>query len=130
MTELHGIETSDYQALLPAEIFVSLRLSAIDPKPDVDRLATKHNLPAIHIRNKFDDQLTPQHDWLTVAREIVTVLYAARNAGAERIHLCMTGPVPLAFAIGMGLGHQLPVTVYQWFRSERTYHPVLALEML
>jgi hypothetical protein len=75
--------------------------------------------------------LETTEDWILCAREILTLLYQQiTRCRPERVHLFLSAPVALAFTLGMGTEHFLPVTVYNWWPKERQYHPVLPLDQL
>ena len=112
------------------EVFVSLFLAGHDPRGDVDRLARQRGLPAVHIINTFNNSLPLDADWVRVAQEVSTHLLRILGTEVTRVHLCLSCPVVLAFAIGMALGIQSPVTVYNWFSDLQEYRPVLDLESL
>lgn len=115
---------------LTAEVFVSLHLAGHDPKGDVEVLVAEKGMAAVHIRNTYGSVLSTDADWLRVVQEVVTELLGLVGSGVQRVHLCLSSPVVLAFAIGMALGTQSPITVYNWFAAVQKYHPVLDLERL
>jgi hypothetical protein len=112
------------------EIFLSLHLAGHDPKGDVEALAVAKGVPAVHVRNTYGSVLAKDDDWLGVAQEVVTELLELVGSGLRRVHVCLSCPVVLAFAIGMALGTQSPITVYNWFAATQEYRPVLELEKL
>lgn len=117
--------------ILSSSIIVSLYLAGHDPKGDVEKIATKRNISVIHLRNKTEGTLPLDADWLRVVREVSTYLLnlSARN-GIETIELYMSTPIVIAFALGMALGTQSPIRVYQWFSKDKMYYPVLDLNKL
>ncbi|HIQ02030.1 MAG TPA: SAVED domain-containing protein [Anaerolineales bacterium] len=115
---------------LTGEVFVSLHLAGHDPKGNVEALAAEKGLAAVHIRNTYGSVLSTDADWLRVAQEVVTELLGLVGRGVQRVHLCLSSPVVLAFAMGMALGTQSPITVYNWFAATREYRSVLELEHL
>ena len=115
---------------LTPEVCVSLHLAGHDPKGDVKALAAEKRLAAVHIRNTYGSVLPADADWLHVAQEVVTELLGLVGSGVRRVHLCLSSPVVLAFVIGMALGTQSPITVYNWFAATQEYRPVLDLEHL
>ena len=130
--------------VLTAETYVSFHLADHDPRSNVQALADQEGCAAVHIRNTCDDVLpldtdrvTAAYDvlldadWTVVAREVAGVLRdLATRPEVKRLHLALSCPVPLALTIGMGLGTPSAITVYDWFREEQAYHPVLALDQL
>lgn len=114
---------------LTQEVFVSLRLSGHDPKGAVNLIAPQH-AARIRIRNTYDNVLSTDAHWLRVEQEVVTVLTELLGGGIRRLHLFLSVPVVLAFAIGMALGIHSPITVYHWFGDKQEYRPVLELERL
>lgn len=111
------------------EAFVSLRLSGHDPRGAVDLIAPAE-VTRVHIGNTYRNVLGADEDWLRVEQEVVTVLTELLGSGVRRIHLFLSVPVVMAFAIGMALGIHSPVTVYHWFGDRQEYRPVLELERL
>jgi hypothetical protein len=111
-------------------VFVSVGLASHDPKGDTLALARTQNLPAIHICNTYNDNLQRDSDWLRVEQETAVVLLGLAAKGVKRLHLCVSSPVVLAFAIGMTLGVMSPITVYNWFPDAHQYSPVLDLDTL
>jgi hypothetical protein len=123
--------TVEQPETLTEETYVSFHLAGHDPKGSVQALADQESRAAIHIRNKCDDRLSVDEDWITPAREVAGVLreFAARPE-VRRVHLALSCPGALAFAIGMGVGTVAAVTVHNWFADEQAYHPVLELDQL
>ena len=87
-------------------------------------------MAVVHVRNTYGSVLSVDADWLRVAQEVVTELLELVGSGVQRVHLCLSSPVVLAFCIGMALGTQSPITVYNWFAAAQEYRPVLELERL
>ncbi len=113
------------------EVYVSLFLARHDPRGDVERVAQAVHSGVVHIRSARPGVLTADDDWLLVAREVVDVLLGLiGQAEVRRIHLALSCPVALAFVLGVGLGTQSAITVYNWFKSEQALHPVLVLDQL
>jgi hypothetical protein len=117
------------------ELYVSLWMAKDDPKPAVDELVRRRlqegaqSLAALHIRQKEQRSLETTDDWLRSAREILTALFREISS-REQVHLFLSAPIALAFALGMGLEHFLKIRVYSWWMPERTYYPALDLERL
>ena len=110
---------------------VSLHFAFHDPSGDVAREAAKRSLPVVYIRNVYGTTLPLDSDWLLVAREIATVLIdIASHPEVRRVELFQSCIVSLAFAIGIALGTQTPISIQHWFSAESQYHTVLSLEKL
>lgn len=123
------VTTSDLSILRDKEVLVQVYLAGHDPSGDVKRMAQQKNLPLVEI-NKSDKVLPMQDpNWRRATQEVASVLLELASQ-VKRIHLCWSGPVPLAFAVGMALGTQSPITLYQWNPADTSYHPVLNLETL
>ncbi len=114
-----------------AQVFVSLHLSTPTPEPDFSAMAATREAAFVAIRNQYGGVLPLEADWIQVAQEVANAVRAIRHQpGVQRMHLAFTCPVPLAFAIGMALGIQLPVRVYNWFADQKIYAPVIDLDKL
>jgi hypothetical protein len=114
-------------------LFVSLHLASAshDPRGRVEQLAQEQGAVAAHIRNAYSGVLGPEEDWLRAAREVVTALSAwIAEPQTQQVDLFLNSPLPLAFAIGMALGIQSPVTVHHWFAKQEMYRPVLQLNQI
>lgn len=117
--------------ILSSSIIVSLYLAGHDPKGDVEKIAARRNISIIHLRNKTEATLHLDADWLRVVREVATyLLNLSANNRIETIELYMSTPIVIAFALGMALGTQSPIRVYQWFSKDKIYYPVLDLNKL
>ena len=70
-------------------------------------------------------------EWEETAAEAYEVMNRVYNTSSyEEIHLIMSVPVPVAFALGMALGSYWPVKVWNFFKEEGKYRPVLELNNL
>jgi hypothetical protein len=114
------------------DVLVALQLSAYSPQSFFKAQSAGQELALLAIGNTFDNFLPLEADWFQVALEVVDALRAVLNGQpcVRRLHLGLSCPVALAFAIGMGLGVQPPLRVYNWFAGQRTYAPVLDLDRL
>lgn len=113
------------------QTLVSIHLFGRDPKTDVERLAHAQNAAAVHIRNTYGSNLSPNDDWLIVARETQTTLRdSVSRSEVNRLELCLSCYLPLAFAIGMALGTQYPIMVRSWYSTDQEFKPVLELNRL
>jgi len=108
---------------------VSLHLSGHDPESEVDKLASRRSLSAVHIRNTYNNTLPVDADWFKVAHEVASVLLGlSAHAGVGRIELYQSGPVIIAFAVGMALGTHARIEVFQW--DGENYYSVFSLNRL
>lgn len=90
----------------------------------------QHPYSLVEVSNTYSGNLE-EDDWSGVVQEIFQVFSALqRSQEVRRIHLFFSMPVPMALGIGMALGSFVPVIVYNWERSEGTYHPVLHLNQI
>lgn len=116
---------------LTSRTFVSVHLFSRDPRADVEKLAQDQNAAGVHIRNTYGSSLSPTDDWLTVAREIQTIVRDLMSRPeVKRQELSLSSYLPLAFAIGMALGTQYPITVHSWYSTDQEFKPVLELNRL
>lgn len=118
------------------DLFMSVWTARDDPRADVNRMADEaeaagHPAGTFHVVQQEPRSLETTDDWILCTREILTLLYQqiTRNR-PERIHLFLSAPVALAFTLGMGIEHFMPVTIYNWWGQERQYYPVLPLGRL
>ena len=97
----------------------------------VKELASTQGASFVNVRSTFEGTIPVDADWLLIAREVNTVLLNLLGSVAvKELHLFPAVPLPLAFAIGMGLDTRSPVLVYQWDASQRQYDEVLHLHEL
>ena len=108
---------------------VSLHLSGHDPRSEVDELAARRSLSAVHIRNTYNNTLPVDADWFKAAQEVASVLLdISSRPDVENIELYQSCPVIIAFAVGMALGTHARIEVFQW--DGVNYHPVFPLNTL
>jgi hypothetical protein len=118
------------------ELLVSIKLGRDDPRDAVNRLAEIRrsqgaSVGALHIAQREARTLEIGDDWILCARETLTLLRdGIARSRADQVHLFMSTPVALAFTLGMGIEHFMPVTIHHWESEEREYHPVLPLPRL
>lgn len=113
------------------EVYVALFLARHDPRGDTERAAQTTNSGVVYIRGACPGVLTAEDDWLLVAREVIDVLLGLiGQAEVRRVHLALSCPVALAFVLGVALGTQSAITVYNWFKGEQILRPVLMLDQL
>ncbi len=107
--------------------------AALDFAPNrtkgVDELARKDRAGFAHIISNHGGDIPLDADWLQIARETTTVLLTLLAEGCRELHLFPSAPVPLAFAIGMGLDTRSNVAVHQWL-AEGNYPEVFRLNQL
>jgi len=110
---------------------VSLHFAFHDPTSDATRQAVERSLPVVFINNALGTTLPSDSDWLLAAREIATVLVdIASRYEVRRVELLLSCPIPLAFAVGIAIGTQAPISIQSWFPAEQRYYEVLSLEKL
>ena len=113
------------------EMYVALFLARHDPRGDMERTAQAASSGVMHIRGACPGVLTAGDDWLLVAREVIDVLLGLiGQAEVRRVHLALSCPVALAFVLGVALGTQSAITVYNWIKGEQVLRPVLMLDQL
>ena len=85
------------------------------------------NMEVVGVVNTYGGDLV-EDDWTPVVQEIYSVFNQLQaKKDITNIHLFHSMPVALAFGLGIALGNFVPVTVYNWEASEKTYQPVLKL---
>lgn len=99
---------------------------------NVKGLAENQGAALTIIKNTYNNTLDlEKDDWLKAAREVNTVIKRyAEDQRSHSIHLFLSCPVALAYTIGMGLGTQSAITIYQWFAKDQQYHPIFRLNEL
>jgi hypothetical protein len=113
------------------EMYVSLFLARHDPRGCVEQAAEAAGSAVVCIEGIDARALTPQDDWLLMAQEVTDVLLGLiARPEVKRLHLAISGPVVLAFLMGVALGTHSAITVHHWFKGEQALHPVLALDRL
>jgi hypothetical protein len=122
------IEVKENSDPLTNTTLVSLTLAAHSPEFFVMQEAMRRKLSCILVNNKYNGTLKAE-DWFQPANEIASLLLEllTKCKELEVYHSC---PTALAFAIGMALGDQAPVTIFHWFDEQKTYKPVLKLNEL
>lgn len=114
---------------LTPDLYVSVHLAPTDPKESIKALAAERDAAAVHIRKIRAGTLNLDADWLRVSREVATALRSLLDrSDVTRLHVGLSCPVAVSFAVGMALGVQVPVTVFHW--QSKQYHPLLALDAL
>lgn len=113
------------------EVFVSLYLAGHDPRGAVARLAEGKRASMVSVTGKFEGAIPIENDWLNIAKEISSLMLdlSARKE-VKRLHVFLSLPVVISFAVGSALGKFVPASVYNWFPSENSYCEVLRLEEL
>lgn len=96
----------------------------------VSDLARKNRASFVQISSTHNGHIPLDADWLRIAQEINTVLLGLLAEGCHELHLFPAVPVPLAFAIGMGLDTRCPVVVHQWYSPEVGHNEVFRLNEL
>jgi len=128
--------TSEGEPKDVTDLYVSIWLARDDPRAHVNRLAesAKSNgttTGAFHIVQREQRSLEISDDWITCAREVLSLLYQQiSKSSPQRVHLFLSTPIALSFTLGMGIEHFMNVTVYNWWGHEQKYHPVLQLSYL
>jgi hypothetical protein len=120
------------------ELYIALWMARDDPRPAVNALVRQKPLEEAQRIGRWDIMRKPPgqtletgDDWILCAREILTLIHRPiSEAHRDRVHLFLSAPIALAFALGMGLEHFLRVTIYSWWPQTQQYYPVLDLERL
>ncbi|HPH71576.1 MAG TPA: SAVED domain-containing protein, partial [Candidatus Cloacimonas sp.] len=72
-------------------------------------------------------------NWLPYVQEINSALNAAREKNHwQRIHLFQTAPIALCMALGIAIGHFVPIDVYhyQFNASEPKYRCMFSMDKI
>ena len=109
------------------DVYVSLNLASHSAAAFAE-VAEAQQAAYVAVQNRYGNRLPLESDWIEVAREAVQAVQGVlQQPGVKQLHLALSAPLPLAWAIGMGLGFQSPVRVYNWYSDRRLYAPVLDL---
>ena len=113
-------------------LYIALDLSSHSTFKDVQILANRTGAAVLNIEKNYENTLDLEKaDWCQAARECATVIREwTAKAEYTSAALFLNAPLPLSFAIGMGLGTPVPLTIYHWFREESEYHPVYELNKI
>lgn len=111
------------------EALAAIHLAAHNPSGDVEKRARAEGRPAIFIDSDFGGTIPLEQDWVALSREISSViLQASARANIDRLHLFLSLPLPIAFALGSALGKFVRATVYNYFTPPGEYAGVFRLE--
>ena len=114
-----------------SDVFVSLQLATHSPESTFGEIATGKAASFVAIRNLYDNVLPLDADWIQVASEVSYALMdILSQPGVHRVHLALSCPLPLAFAIGMALGIQAAVRIYNWYADRTAHAPVIDLNKM
>jgi hypothetical protein len=114
---------------LKAKVFVALGFTGHPPTP-VRSLAEEQDASFVSISHKGDGTIGVDEDWLTLTREVSTVLLELVQSEIKELHLYPALPLPLAFGIGMALDTRSRVFVHQWDAATSKYYEVVRLHEL
>lgn len=111
------------------EILAAIHLAGHNPRGEVERFNKDRKWPLVFIDSEYGGTIPLDGDWVRIAREISNVLLElAADRRVDRLHLFLSMPLPLAFAVGSALGPFVRASVYNYFPSEGTYNEVFQLE--
>jgi hypothetical protein len=92
------------------------------------RLITQLNGDVFLIEHKkFTGNLPINTDWTRIVAELRGIIEEIHRDYSE-IHIVMSIPVIIAFALGMALGHYWNIHIYQFNREDDRYYQVLNLK--
>ena len=113
-------------------LYIALDLSAHPTFKGVQLLAEEAGAAVLGIEKTYENTLDfEKSDWCQAARECATVIRKwTAKAEYKGAALFLNAPLPLSFAIGMGIGTPVPLTINHWFREENAYHPVYELNKI
>lgn len=116
---------------LKTEVLVSIHLAGHNPTGDVERRAKETGLPHVVIGSIYQGTIPLEDDWILLSQEIDSVLLGiAGLEGINRLHLFISMPLPIAFAVGSALGKFVRATVYNYSPKEQKYFEAIYLEQL
>lgn len=111
---------------------VSICIGSRDPAGNIEKISELRQNPVslIHLRNKLGN-LPINANWIRVTQEVANyILKLSSNKNTENIELYMNVPAIIAFALGMAVGTQSPISLFNWFSDSKDYHFVLKLNQL
>ncbi|AKB32506.1 hypothetical protein MSSIH_1816 [Methanosarcina siciliae HI350] len=111
---------------------VSICIGSRDPAGNIERISKLRQSPVslIHLRNKLGN-LPINANWVRATQEVANyLLKLSSDKNTENIELYMNMPAIIAFALGMAVGTQSPISLYNWFSDSKDYHCVLKLNQL
>lgn len=118
-------------ARLNSCMYIALDLASHSTLAGVKKLAEQTDASVVMVKNAYNNTLSIEEDWLLAAREVITVIMKwASKPEVNCAELFISAPLPLAFAIGMGVGTQSLIKVNHWFREENAYSTVFELNKL
>lgn len=111
---------------------VSICIGSRDPAYNIKRIAELCQIPVslIHLRNKSGN-ISINANWIRVTQEVASsILKISSEKNTENVELYMNIPTIIAFALGMAVGTQSPISLFNWFSDSKDYHCVLKLNQL
>jgi hypothetical protein len=106
----------------PSNLWISIYLAGHDPKGDVEKVVGRLPSPVsiIHLRSKIEGTIPLDANWLQISKEIATeLLNAVSKKEVIDVTICLSSPLIIAFALGMAVGTQSPITLKNWFSEYR-----------
>ena len=116
-----------------ASLWISIFLAGHDPKGDVEKVVEKLPNPVsvIHLRSKMEGTIPLDANWIQITKEVATeLLNVVSKKEVQDVTICLSSPLIIAFALGMAVGTQSPITLKSWFSNSNEYHSVLCLNKL
>lgn len=146
VSEMQFIKTTGAEALLDgtlqdktpeppvgdaSEILVAVHLAGHDPTGDVKRKSNETGRPMLSIHSNFEGTIPLDIDWIRLSQETASVLLKlAASPHVIRMHLFLSMPLPLAFAVGTALGKFVRATVYNAYGKSGEYYEAFNLDDL
>jgi hypothetical protein len=75
----------------------------------------------------FKGSLPLSLDWAEVVSEIYEAINRVYDGGYGELHLLMSVPNPIAYALGMAVGNYWNITIWSYFKPLKDYKPVYNL---
>lgn len=125
------IEVQEQKVGFPSAL-VSISIGTRDPAGSVERISELRQKPVslIHLRNKSGN-LPINADWIRATQEVASyILKLSSEKNTENAELYMNVPAIIAFALGMAVGTQSSISLFNWFSDSKDYHCVLKLNQL
>lgn len=126
--EYLDVDTSELTSNEATEVSVAVYLAGHDPRGSVSQLSQKQKRPMVSIVGRFQGTIPHDADWIKLSREVTSVLLKlSSDSRVVRLHLFISLPLVIAFAVGSALGRFVKASLYNWF-PRIGYREVLRLD--
>ena len=126
-----GDEKNQYEENRSEDLYVAINLSGHSPVSDTKKLAQEKGALVAVLSSGFGGTIPLEEDWVQIVREINSrIEELLETEGPVRLHLFLSMPIVLAFALGASFGPFQPITVWHWYRDQKGYQKVFTLSEL